>query len=74
MSTAILDKLLELPAQERLELAEALWHGLADEAPDQVPIPDWHRELLDEQLVALDLSGETGEPWQKVLANIKREA
>jgi putative addiction module component (TIGR02574 family) len=74
MSTAILDKLLELSAQERLELAEALWHSLADEAPDQVPIPDWHRELLDERLAAMDSSGEKGEPWEQVLANIKREA
>jgi putative addiction module component (TIGR02574 family) len=71
MSAVLLDRLLHLPAKERLELAEALWHSLADETPDQAPISDWHRELLEERLAEIDRDGLKGEPWQKVLGDVQ---
>lgn len=43
-----LERLLDLPADERLALAERLWDSLA-RIPEAVPIPDWHREIIDER-------------------------
>ncbi|MFO0941245.1 MAG: addiction module protein [Pirellulales bacterium] len=33
---------------EKLEAMELLWGSLR-ELPDQIPVPDWHREILDER-------------------------
>ncbi|MCY4074651.1 MAG: addiction module protein [Acidobacteria bacterium] len=42
---------LDLPARERIELVVKLWGSLA---PDEVPVPDWQRDLIRERLAALD--------------------
>ena len=42
-------ELLALPPEERLAITEALWESLSAE-PDRVPVPDWHRDILDQRL------------------------
>jgi putative addiction module component (TIGR02574 family) len=37
-----------LSAAERLQLVEAIWDSLL-ESPDTIPVPDWHRHILDER-------------------------
>jgi putative addiction module component (TIGR02574 family) len=37
-----------LSAAERLQLVEAIWDSLL-ESPDTIPVPDWHRQILDER-------------------------
>ncbi len=60
---------LDLPVEERLELAEALWESV--EAVTQPPsIPDWQREILDERVADDDADPEAGSPWQEVKARI----
>lgn len=54
---------LELPADQRQELAAALWESLEAEPP---PLPEWQRRLLDERLAALDESPDEGAPWEEV--------
>ena len=54
---------LALPADERRELAEALWESLERE-PE--PLPEWQRRLLDERLAALEANPEDGRPWDEV--------
>lgn len=44
---ALRDQVLQLPADQRLELVEEIWDSLT---PDQVPIPDWHKAELDRRL------------------------
>jgi putative addiction module component (TIGR02574 family) len=56
MSGTTLKELLELPADDRFTLIEALWDSLA-QAPESVPIPQWHLDELDRRLRELD-SGE----------------
>ena len=46
---ALLDEILQLPADDRLRLVEEIWDSLAS-SPDQVPVPDWHRGVLDKRL------------------------
>jgi putative addiction module component (TIGR02574 family) len=50
-----LERLLELPVEERLEIAQALWNSVEPE--DEIrflSIPDWQRRILDERLEDLD--------------------
>ncbi len=49
MTATELNALLQLPAAERLVLIEKLWDSLV-EHPEAVPVPDAHRQLLDQRL------------------------
>jgi len=49
MTKAELERqVLDLPEDERLEVAEAIWASLSETHP----LPEWQRELLDERLAA----------------------
>jgi putative addiction module component (TIGR02574 family) len=37
-----------LSPAERLQLVEAIWDSLL-ESPNTIPVPDWHRQVLDER-------------------------
>lgn len=41
------DEISELSAEERLRLIESLWESLP---PQEVPVPEWHKEILEERL------------------------
>lgn len=57
---------LELPEEERVEVAEAIWASLGD--PDARPLPSWQRDLLDERLASAGT--EEGRDWDDVKAEI----
>ena len=59
-------QVMELPEEERLEVAEAIWASLDD--PDAHPLPSWQRDLLHERLASLDT--EEGRDWEDVKAEI----
>lgn len=39
----------QMPFPEKLALLEALWIELSSE-PDQIDIPQWHKDILDERM------------------------
>lgn len=41
------EEIFELSAEERLHLIESLWDSLP---PSDVPVPDWHKQILEERL------------------------
>jgi putative addiction module component (TIGR02574 family) len=43
----------QMPLPDRLALLEALWTDLSSE-PEQVEIPQWHKDILDERLQATE--------------------
>ena len=53
-----MNELSQLPVSERLELVEQLWESIA-ESREQLPIQEWHRELVKARLV--DFEGREGE-------------
>ena len=65
----ILDEILRLPPDQRLRLVEDIWDSLAA-SPDDVPVPDWHRELLDDRLA--DPGERASRTWEEVQANARR--
>lgn len=48
MNARLLDQVLRLSGEERLELIEKVWDSLADR---EVPVTDYEKSVLDERLV-----------------------
>lgn len=55
----------ELPVEEKVQYVEALWDLIAA-APDEVSVPDWHRQLLRERLAEYRSNPTAGRPWGAV--------
>ena len=62
-------QVLNLSAQERIELAVELWDSLS---PGEIPVPDWQRGLIRDRLAALEgiLPEERSVPWEAVRKRI----
>ncbi len=60
-----LSQLLELPADERLQLVEAIWDSLV-EVPEAIPVSDAVREELDRRLAAYYADPSSARPWEEI--------
>jgi putative addiction module component (TIGR02574 family) len=69
MSAAV--QLGTMTVSEKLDLLEALWDDLSQN-PEQVPSPDWHREILEERREDLQAGREQLEDWEKAKQDIRR--
>jgi len=57
---------MELPEEDRLEVADAIWASLSNS--DALPLPEWQKNLLDERLSSLE--AEEGRDWEDIKAEI----
>lgn len=55
----------ELSVEEQIDYVHALWNRIAA-SPERIPVPQWHRDLIDERLDDLEANPEDGEPWEQV--------
>ncbi len=55
----------ELSVEEKIEYVGALWTRIAAH-PEQVPVPDWHREVLRARLAAHEKGESSVRPWSEV--------
>lgn len=55
----------ELTVEEQIDYVQSLWDRIAA-TPDQVPVPDWHRDVLDERLKDDGATPDAGESWEVV--------
>jgi len=55
----------ELTIDEQIDYVQSLWERIAA-TPDQVPVPDWHREVLEERLKESETNPSAGESWDVV--------
>lgn len=61
------DKLLKLPAEERLEIAQILWNSVDPEDEAHfLCLPDWQQCILQERLADLDRNPDDEQPWDQV--------
>jgi putative addiction module component (TIGR02574 family) len=67
-SSALLQEILRLPADQRLKLVEDIWDSIAA-SPDAVAVPDWHRTELDKRLS--DPSERPTQSWDDVRSRLK---
>lgn len=59
----------DLNVDEQIEYVQALWDRIAAKE-DRVPVPDWHREILDERLADLETNPNASRPWDQVRADL----
>jgi putative addiction module component (TIGR02574 family) len=48
-SKALLEEIMRLPVEERLQLLEQVWDSIAAD-PNTVPVPEWHLRELERRL------------------------
>ena len=53
-----------LSPDERVLYVQGLWDFIA-ENPDQVPIPESHKQILDQRLSAYEDDPDQAEPWHQ---------
>jgi putative addiction module component (TIGR02574 family) len=62
----------DLSMDEKLDYVQSLWDRLAAR-PDEVPVPDWHREVLEERMQAYRADPAEGNPWEEARDEILGE-
>jgi putative addiction module component (TIGR02574 family) len=66
MKSRILDEARRLTIEERIDLVEAIWDSVAEDAGvEQVPVPEWHRAELDRRIADLEANPDAGSPWEE---------
>lgn len=55
----------DLPVEDQIDYVQALWDRIA-ETPERVPVPDWHKSILDERLADHEENADDAMPWEKV--------
>lgn len=62
----------DLSVDEQIEYVQSLWDRIAA-TPEQIPVPLWHREILDERLRDFEANPETGESWDVVRERLREK-
>jgi putative addiction module component (TIGR02574 family) len=61
--------------EQRIAFVQELWDRIAQD-PDKIPIPEHHKQVLDERLDAYRADPRPGRPWSEVreelLAKLRR--
>jgi putative addiction module component (TIGR02574 family) len=61
----------KLPLSEKLELLEAIWSELSSD-PDNIVVPDWHKEILDERQHGVEQGSMNAIDWELAKQQINR--
>ena len=73
MRSDLLDDVKRLSVAERIELAEAIWDTVAEDAgADVLPVSRAHRLELDRRLADLEAHPGSGSPWDEVRSRLER--
>lgn len=62
----------DLPVEEKLDYVQSLWDRIAAR-PEEIPVPDWHRQVLDARLAAYRADTQKGKPWEEVREEVLRQ-
>jgi putative addiction module component (TIGR02574 family) len=60
-----------LSVEEKIEYVESLWDQIVNDA--DIPIPEWHRELIRERLEAFRADSSAGRPWSEMRVELRRK-
>jgi putative addiction module component (TIGR02574 family) len=60
----------DLTAEEKLDYLHSLWDRMAAH-PDRVPVPEWHRAVIDERLEEHRAHPDDVTPWDEVRESIR---
>ncbi len=69
MENVSLSDVFRLPAADRIRVAQALWDSVARD-PEQIPVTDEQRLLLDKYYDEYLANPNDGSPWPEVRARL----
>ncbi|HXM50722.1 MAG TPA: addiction module protein [Pyrinomonadaceae bacterium] len=73
MSQALpLPPVLTHSVDEQIDYVQSLWDHIAAR-PEDVPVPDWHREILTERLAAHQANKDQGKDWEEFEKDLTTE-
>ena len=58
-----------MSVEDKIDHVQALWDRIAA-TECQIPIPNWHREVLEERLADYQANPDKGRPWEEVEADL----
>ena len=61
-----------LSLEEQIDYLHSLWERIAAQ-PEQVPVPNWHREILAERLATLRKRPDEGKNWDDFDRELTKE-
>lgn len=62
----------DLSVQEKLDYVQSQWDRIAAR-PEEIAVPDWHRQVLDARLAASRADPQEGKPWEEVREEVLRK-
>jgi putative addiction module component (TIGR02574 family) len=62
----------DLSVDEQIDFVQSLWDRIAATS-EQVPVPEWHRQIIRERLAAYNANPNAGRLWTDVLTDIERK-
>jgi putative addiction module component (TIGR02574 family) len=54
-----------LNTSQKLDLISQIWDSLPN-STESIPIPEWHRQELEQRLAAADAAPDASIPWEQV--------
>lgn len=73
MKARNLEEVLHLTVEQRIELAEAIWDTIAEDADaTALPVSAAHRIELDRRLADLEVDPDAGSSWDEVRGHLER--
>ncbi len=69
MRTITADEIEEMPIQQKIQLVEDVWDSIA-KIPENVGIPQWHKQELETRLQAYHQNPKEGSSWDDVKKRI----
>ena len=60
----------DLSIEEQIEYVQSLWDRIAA-SPQEIPVPEWHREIIDERLKDSEANPQAGESWDVVRERLR---
>jgi putative addiction module component (TIGR02574 family) len=62
----------DLSMEEKLDYVQSLWDHVSAR-PDQVPVPDWHKRIVDDRLAAHRADPGAARPWEEVRERLQEK-
>ena len=62
----------DLSVDDQIDYIQSLWDRIVAE-PDQVPVPDWHRQVIRQRMADQENSPSEGQPWEEVRDEIRNK-
>ncbi len=62
----------DLSVDDQIDYIQSLWDRIVAE-PNQVPVPDWHRQVIRQRMADQENSPSEGQPWEEIRDEIRNK-